>query len=292
MKLFPFCALTLLVLGQSGFVHAQETNGGNGQTSNAQLLFEESLELLKPLSDEQIKQFREFSKQQDEALSPAIPKLRTRMVQVTLEPGRQPITVHTTANTVTAIVFHDNTGSPWEITSLTNGSPTNFQILKPEIPDGNLINILPLKSNVSSNIVVTLKDKDIPMIIAIQSDNIKASARSGDSMVLVKLAHMGPKAVAPIVEKFDETVNSTMLSILDHVPPQEAKLLKLSSKVPNLKIWQYKKKLYIRTQDLLIFPSWLASVHGAGNIKCYEVTASHKRILLSVNGVIQTIDLE
>ncbi len=264
----------------------------NSEKSNAQLLFEQSLEMLKPLSNDQIREFREFSKEQEEAFSPATPSLQTRTLRVTLEPGKKSPLIYTTPNTATAIVFHDITGSPWKITSLTNGSPNSFQVLKPEIPESNLINILPLKSNASTNIVITFEKKDIPLVLAVQSDNIKASSRFADSMVLVQLAHNGPNAIIPSIEKIEETVSSTMLAFLDQVIPKEAKRYKTSLNVENLKVWKFENKIFIRTKDFLVFPSWSASVNGAGSIKCYEISSNSTRILLSVDGKIQTIDLE
>ncbi len=260
--------------------------------SDAQLLFEKSLEMLKPLSDEQIKSFREFSKQQEEALSPVIPTLQTRTIRVSLEPGKKSPVIYTTPNTVTAIIFHDNTGSPWKVTSLTNGSPSSFQVLKPEIAEGNLVNILPLKSNSSTNIVLTLEQKDIPLVLGVQSDNIKANSRLADSMVLVQLAHAGPNALTPSIERISETVSSAMLAFLDQVPPNNALRVQTSLQVENLKVWKYEDKIFIRTKDLLLFPSWSASVNGAGNIKCYEIYHNNTRILLSIDGQIQAIDLE
>ncbi len=288
-KILAFALLCSVIPSLS---FANEATQNQQKQETAQQLFEQSLELLKPLSDEQIKQFREFSRQQEEAIAPSIPHLGTRTVRVKLEPGNSPTKVFTTANTVTALVFHDVTGSPWEVTSLTNGSPAYFQILKPEIPEGNLVNILPLQSNASSNLIITLKDKDIPLVIALQSDNVKSSKRNADSMLLIQIAQMGPKAIIPVVERIEETVSSSMMSFLDQVPPEGARLVNTSSNIPNFKAWQYQDKLFVRTTNLLVFPSWTASVNGANSVKCYEISSPSSRLLLSVDGKIQTIDLE
>ncbi len=140
--------------------------------------------------------------------------------------------------------------------------------------------------------MLTLEQKDIPLVLAIQSDNIKANSRLADSMVLVQLAHAGPNALTPSIERISETVSSVMLAFLDQVPPNNALRVQTSLQVENLKVWKYEDKIFIRTKDLLLFPSWSASVNGAGNIKCYEIYPNNTRILLSIDGQIQSIDLE
>ena len=103
---------------------------------DAQALFEESLRQMMPLDEQHIQQYRERSDQRERALLPVPPSLRTRSVRVSLEPGRVPVPVLTTANVATSLVFHDATGQPWPITSVTNGGPTFFQVLRPELAGG------------------------------------------------------------------------------------------------------------------------------------------------------------
>lgn len=91
-----------------------------------------------PLDESQIQEYRSRSDERDRALLPVSPTLNTRTVRVTLEPGRSPVAVFTTANIATSLVFHDSTGQPWPITSVTNGGPSSFQVLRPELPEGNL----------------------------------------------------------------------------------------------------------------------------------------------------------
>lgn len=104
---------------------AQKTPAPSGsdlkKAQEAQALFEESLRQMMPLDKEHIQEYRKRSDQRERALLPVSPDLRTRTVRVTLEPGRAPVKVFTTANIATSLVFHDSTGQPWPITSVTNG---------------------------------------------------------------------------------------------------------------------------------------------------------------------------
>jgi intracellular multiplication protein IcmK len=87
-------------------------NPNTGKTREAQALFEESLRQMMPLNEGQIQEYRERSDQRDRALLPVSPSLNSRTVRVTLEPGRAPVKVFTTANIATSLVFHDSTGQP------------------------------------------------------------------------------------------------------------------------------------------------------------------------------------
>ena len=266
----------------------QETDPKNPQ--DAQKLFEESLRQMMPLDNGQIQKFRERSDKRDKALLPVSPALASRTVRVSLEPGQKPVSVFTTANVATSLVFHDSTGQAWPITSVTNGSPASFQVLRPELPDGNLLNVMPLQGYATSTLVVTLEKKDVPLVIKLESDSVRAPKRKADALVLFQLAHHGPKAVIPVIKNIRETADSTMLSFLDRVPPQNAVRLKPEPIMNNFLGWEYQGKHYLRTTDMLVWPAWSAVVNGAGNTKCYEVEPT-SRVMLSVNGELQTVVL-
>ena len=124
------------VLGQTEKKAAQDT--ADKKARDAQALFEESLRQMMPLDQGQIQEYRSRSDERDRALLPVSPTLNTRTVRVTLELGRSPVPVFTTANIATSLVFHDSTGQPWPVTSVTNGGPSFFQVLRPELPDAPL----------------------------------------------------------------------------------------------------------------------------------------------------------
>lgn len=257
----------------------------------AQALFEESLRQMMPLDRGQIQEYRERSDQRDRALLPVSPALNTRTVRVTLEPGRSPVPVYTTANIATSLVFHDSTGQPWPITSVTNGGPSHFQVLRPELPDGNLLNVMPTQGYATSTLVVTLEARDIPLVIRLESDSVRAPERKADALVLFQLAHHGPKASIPIIKDIKETADSSMLTFLDRVPPEHAVRVRVEPGSDDVLVWKYNEKHYIRTTHRLMWPAWTAVVNGAGNTKCYEMPVT-SRVMLSRNGQLQTLLLK
>lgn len=277
-----------IVLGQD---NSQMQNSVSKEELEAQAIFEESLNLMMPLTDEQIQEYREHSDKRERALLPVSPSLNSRTVRVSLEPGLSPVKVFTTANIATSLVFHDVTGQPWAITSVTNGGSNFFQILRPELPDGNLLNVMPMQDYGSSTIIVTLAEKDVPLVIRLEADSVRSPERKADALVLFQLAHHGPNAHIPVIADIKEIVTSDMLAFLDRVPPEDAVRVRLSSPQEKLVIWKHNNKHYIRTSDTLVWPAWSAVVNGAGGVKCYE-TPLTPRIMLSVDGTMQSIAFE
>ena len=265
------------VLGQTEKKAAQDT--ADKKARDAQALFEESLRQMMPLDKEHIQEYRKRSDQ------------RERTVRVTLEPGRSPVPVFTTANIATSLVFHDSTSQPWPVTSVTNGGPSFFQVLRPELPDGNLLNVMPTQGYATSTLVVTLQDRDIPLVIRLESDSVRAPRRKADALVLFQLAHHGPKAALPIIRDIKETADSSMLAFLDHVPPEKAVRVRVEPGSDDVLVWNHNGKHYLRTTHTLMWPAWTAVINGAGNTKCYEIPVT-SRLMLSRNGQIQTIRLQ
>lgn len=266
---------------------AQGTNRDGKQEQDAQALFQESLRQMMPLSEEQIQEYRKWSDQRDRALLPVSPTLSSRSVHVELEPGRAPVVVRTTANIATSLVFHDSTGQPWPITSVTNGGPQFFQILRPELPEGNLLNVMPVQAYGAANMIVTFAKRDVPLVIRLEADSVRSPERKADALVLFQIGQHGPNAQAPLTKEFKESASSVMLAFLDHVPPSEAVRIPMEPKDKGMTLWKYRNTHYLRTNHSLMWPSWTAVVNGAGGMKCYEMPKT-PRILISREGVIET----
>lgn len=257
---------------------------------DAQALFQESLRQMMPLDDSQIQQYREWSDQRERALLPVSPALGSRTVRVSLEPGKTPVKIFTTANIATSLLIHDSTGQPWPITSVTNGGPAFFQVLRPELPDGNLLNIMPTQGYGTTTLVVTLEKQDIPLVIRLESDSVRGPERKADALVLFQIAQHGPRAKVPLIQDIKETVSSSMLAFLDHVPPTGAVRVKVEPKTDAVQVWNLGELHYIRTNHTLVWPAWTAVVNGAGSMKCYEVPVT-SRIMISQAGSMQTLVL-
>ena len=262
-----------------------------GKKPDAQTLFQESLRQMMPLDDSQIQEYRERSDQRERALLPVSPSLASRTARVSLEPGSAPVRVFTTANIATSLLIHDSTGQPWPITSVTNGGPSFFQVLRPELPDGNLLNITPIQAYGTTTLVVTMEKQDIPLVIRLESDSVRGPERKADALVLFQISQHGPRAKVPVIEDIKETVNSSMLAFLDHVPPAGAVRVRMEPTPDKVQVWKLGANHYVRTSHSMMWPAWTAVVNGAGNMKCYEAPVT-SRIMLSVGGRMQTLVLK
>ena len=69
---------------------------------------------------------------------------------------------------------------------------------------------------------MTLQQRDIPLVIRLESDSVRSPERAADSLVLFKLSHHGPKAAIPIIEDIKETASSELLAFLDRVSHAES----------------------------------------------------------------------
>lgn len=269
---------------------AEEKAAGEKEP-DAQALFQESLRQMMPLSKEQIQEYREWSDQRDRALVPVSPSLSSRTARVKLEPGGAPVVVRCTSGVASALVFHDSTGQPWPVTSVTNGGPQAFQILRPELPEGNLLNIIPIAAYGSANIVVTLAKQDIPLVIRLESDSVRSPERKADGLVLFQIAHQGPNAQAPLTRSVKDTASSELMAFLDHVPPAEAVRVRMEPRDESSTLWRLGDMHYLRTPHTLMWPAWEAVVNGAGGIRCYELPVT-PRIMVSKQGRIETIRIK
>jgi intracellular multiplication protein IcmK len=195
------------VLGQSN---------RNTPAKDSQKSIDEALRSLLPLGGAEIKAYKDRVNERDKALSPDPPVLHTRTVMVALEAGSQPITVRTTGNAATSLVFHDFTGQAWPISSVTNGGERFFNLLRPEVPSANLINVVPLMDNGSTSIVLTFQGKDVPLVIRLVCDSLMDKKRSADGMVLFQIRSPGPNAQIPVIAaiKDTESINKRMLQYL------------------------------------------------------------------------------
>jgi intracellular multiplication protein IcmK len=192
----------------------------------------------------------------------------------------------------TSLVFHDSTGKAWPVSSVTNGAAAFYTVLRPEIPEGNLLNIIPLREYGSSTIVVSLTGRDVPLVIRLDSDGIKAPERSADGMVLFRIGHQGPNAETPVTGMpMKETVSSEMLAFLDRVPPKGAHRLRLDPASAASDLWSMGDMYFLRTSDSLVWPAWKAVVNGAGAIKCYEIPVT-SRVLIARDGKISTFKIK
>ena len=251
-------------------------DGDPAQLSEAaagrQEAYQRSLEALLPVSPEEIKVFRQKLDQRDEALSDSPPKtLRTRTERLSLSPGFKPPEVELTPNLVTALVFLDSSGSAWPVTSSVLGSGNLYrsEVLKND--SDNRIIVSPLSSHGNSNLIVTLQNHEIPLVIRLVTRSGFSPDRSADGLIIFQVQGRGPKA-APELNKNASSapVDAVLYSILDGIAPSGSKVLSGEPLPSDTEFLKLNDKLYVRTRHSLLWPGWKARAAGPGGWTVFE----------------------
>ena len=132
-----------------------------------------------PLTPEQIKKFREQVQQNREAILNR--KLDPQIVssRIDFKPGTMPAEVVVSPGIATAISFLDAAGNPWPITRHVIGDGAGYAITPMNEGDepGHSLTITPLTPLGASNLVVSLKEAPVSLVILIRVDPEQAHFR-------------------------------------------------------------------------------------------------------------------
>ena len=255
-----------------------------------ELAFEQILNNLLPLKPDQIRELRRQIDITDRAAAdpvrPEQPSVSS--LDVSLGPGGAPPEIRTASGRVTALSFYDVTGAPYPVSAVVVGNPSLFQVEAP-IPEGNLVTITPLAPYAEGNMVITLLDQSVPILV-----KLLAGTEVVDYRLDMRVAARGPLAAAPIqfVDSSPQVGSPLISSFLDGLPPETAEPVALDQ--PGLSAWRLNNALYLRTRMTLLSPAWSNSAAGAGGLKVY-VVPDVPVILASDNGrlvSVQVLDQE
>jgi intracellular multiplication protein IcmK len=218
--------------------------------------------------------------------------MRTRTQRVRLEPGFKPPLVELTPNLVTALVFTDSTGQPWPIVNSVLGSGALFRTEVLEVEKGNQIIISPLSNHGHSNLVVTLKDNDIPMVIRLATASALKSGREVDTLIIFQVAGNGPSALTTgELPRLPIPVNDSIYAVLDGLVPPGGRLLETSPAPEGERAIESGGSIYLRTGRSLLWPAPRARVAGPGRVWVYELPMVSV-VLLSSGGEVGELTIE
>jgi intracellular multiplication protein IcmK len=237
-----------------------------------QAAYQRSLSELIPVSPDEIRDFRQKLDERDEALADSPPRaLRTRTVRLSLSPGFQPPVVALTPNLVTALVFLDSSGSAWPVTSsvLGSGSLYRAEILKND--SDNRVIVSPQSAHGNSNLIITLQNHEIPLVIRLATKSGVRADRDADGLIIFQVQGRGPKAgPTETGAASGGPVDSLLYSVLDGVVPSGAAVLKAEPEAEGTTFLAAGGTLYVRTRHSLLWPGFSARVSGPGGWTVYE----------------------
>ena len=230
---------------------------------------------MNPLSPEDIEKFRkEEAKREEAATKTPVAQIHTESRQLLLEPGKMSPPVILTPGYVGAIVFSDSTGAPWPIARAVIGNSTLFNLVTSSdsedasSPSGDthILYITPLREHANSNLIVHLQHAKTPLIIQLVSSPSSTSNRRHDGIINFLVNSRGPNASSPIYVKTNPTISDIVMNLLDGIPPDNAKQLKLTEPIQS---WEINNKIYIRTKHVLLWPAYISYAESS-NIHVYE----------------------
>jgi hypothetical protein len=268
--------------------------GDEDEDEGRRRAFERSLEALLPTSPEEVKRYRLRVDEREEAMAdPGPAAMRSRTERVRLEPGFRPPLVELTPNLVTALVFTDSTGAAWPVESMVLGSGALFSAQLLEGQPANRIVVSPLTNHGHSNLVVSLKGRDIPLMTRLATSSAARPDRELDGLIIFQIQAHGPMA-GPEALAGPETggpVDEILYSILDGVVPPEGETVEAEPALEGESFVKVGGSVYLRTLRALLWPAPRARASGPGGLTVYEFEAAPS-VMLSSREEVATVLLK
>ena len=255
--------------------------------------FNNLMHSIMPLTPDQIRALRTgYSKSQKAAAEypgGRPPKATSSSVQVDLSPGSTPPVVRLEKGMTSTVVFVDATGQPWPITSYTSSITANVSTAADS--PRNVIVLSPNKAYSASNMEVTLKGLDTPVMVQlIPGQNIV------DYRTDLRIPAQGPNAAADY-QGLPSAGGPHLLAILDGIAPQGAKALAVagsdgSNANSTCQAWEVGGEMYVRTRMTLLSPGFSSKIQSADGTNAYELPSVSPSLLMMRNGQVVNINIE
>ncbi|MDR2368429.1 MAG: DotH/IcmK family type IV secretion protein, partial [Deltaproteobacteria bacterium] len=238
--------------------------------------FGRSLEILLPTTPEEVREYMKGLDAREEALSDGAPSaMRSRTERVRLEPGFKAPLVELSPNLVTALVFTDSTGRPWPVSAMVLGSGSLFSAELLEGQSSNQVIVSPLTGHGHSNLVVSLKGKDIPLIARLSTNSAVKADRRLDGLIIFQIQEAGPMALPGAAPEPGPAgpVDDILYGLLDGFMPEGAVPIEAEPALEGESFVQVGQNIYLRTTRGLLWPAPQARASGPGGLSVYELPA-------------------
>jgi len=191
-----------------------------------------------------------------------------------LAPGSPIRSARLAANNTSSLVFLDATGAVWPIESYDSNAEV-FNITHPKTQK-HVLKISPKTAYAVGNLSITLEKLDVPVGIQL----VAGFEKVVDYRHEYHIDAQGPNARTDPSKKPD-IIDDDMLSILDGVPPAQARGLKTSNQLAE--VWELNGQYYIRTRAILLLPAPIARQKSSDGTTVYK-TAKLPSLAMSENG--------
>lgn len=223
------------------------------------------------------------------------PKVQTRSVRVSLEPGAPIPELNIAPGFPSSITVVDAEGNPWPIDNFAGGSDRDIQVNRPTPKDeknglGASLVVLPVTNTgkyTPGGLSIYLKDMLTPIVLSYQGGKGVV-----DQRIELRVAKKGPMAQAPIslsgneLAQFD--VNPALYRLLDGLAPDGAKKLKTSNQ--GVQAWSYKTSMYVKSQYPLLAGVRNGMKSGDGTYVYEAEPSSSLRLMAGSDIITVTVD--
>ena len=181
---------------------------------------------------------------------------------------------------VSSVIFTDESGNIWPISSYVIGDKQNFTVNWAK--KGGIIMLQSKKPFANTNIAVMLSGRSTPITLMIQS-----TQHEWDYELYVRTPKHRDKDLNNIKQA------SYLLGLLSGIVPQGAEKLAINPKSSNYKLWRYQGKYLILTSGVLISPSYLQHLEDNtdGQTNIYEIQPTPV-IMISNHAGLQKINVK
>lgn len=179
------------------------------------------------------------------------PKSVNGVLTASLSPGSTPPLIRLSKNRTTSIIITDANGQPWPILNYDGLSSEDFTVrrLDAPAPNGYVLSVTPRGTFVSGNLTLMLDKLASPLSIDFVSAQKEVDARTE-----IRVQAMGPKTKFSSIG-MPNAIDTSLLSVLQGVPPMGAKPLKSSSDA--VQAWlSSENKMYVRTRYKIMSPAF------------------------------------
>ncbi|WP_237163000.1 DotH/IcmK family type IV secretion protein [Serratia symbiotica] len=245
-----------------------------------------------PLTADEIRRLRQQQSDQDRAIaSPMVAVVpRISALTVSLAPGASLPLVRNAVNWPATISFIDSTGAPWKIL----GEPVSgaSALIVKWLPGTSVMTLIAKRNFINTSVTVALEGLAVPVTISVMSGEPDTAKKTWvvDARLDLRIPQRGPGAAADAPPPARIGLHDSILqAFLDGVPPQGARRLKSTGRVPDTEVWQLGDTLYLRSRAEIRdeFDATLSSADGT-HLWTLPVTP---RVAFSVDGHTEALSI-
>lgn len=171
------------------------------------------------------------------------------VLTASIAPGAISPVIRLAKNRTTAIIFTDLTGQPWPIVNYDGLSDEDFVVKRLDGPEGYVLSVTPKGGFVNGNLALILKGLASPISLEFVS-----AQKEVDAKTEIRVQAKGPNTQFTSIG-IPDGIDSSLLSVLQGVPPQGSKELRVSSNA--VQAWLAKDgRMYVRTRYKVMSPAF------------------------------------